>query len=78
MFMSYPLSGITVDELKNLERKIYNDLIAGGTTLSYSVRDQQFSFASLDQVRNFLAFIQAEIAKRQDGGGFTLARFANV
>ena len=76
--MSYPLSGITVDELKNLERKIYNDLIAGGTTLSYSVRDQQFSFASLDQVRNFMAFIQAEIAKRLAGGGFTLARFSSV
>lgn len=71
-------SGISIDELKALERKIYEDLLAGGTTLSYSVRDQMFTFNALSGVREFLLFLQSEIAKREAGGGFSLAQFAAV
>jgi hypothetical protein len=71
-------TGVTIDELKALERKIYTDLLAGGTTNSYSVRDQMFTFSSLSQSREFLLFLQSEIAKREAGGGFSLARFAAV
>lgn len=71
-------SGITTAELISLERKIYNDLLSGGTVMSYSIRDQQFTFNSLQECRSFLSFIQSEINKRQTGGGFSLARFSNL
>lgn len=71
-------SSITIEQLQALEQAIYADILERNLTRSYSVRDQMFTFDSITEAREFLGWIQAEIAKRQTGGGFSLARFVGV
>lgn len=72
------MSSLTVEDLMKLERMIYDDIMARKLRISYSVRDQMFSFSTLDQARATLEWIRGEIAVRQDGGGFSLATFVNA
>lgn len=76
--MTISFTSITVAELQALEQKIYQDILAGGNVMSYTIRDQTFMFQSLQQVQDFLKFIQSEIVKRQSGGSFSLARFSGL
>jgi len=72
------LSSISVEELMQLEREIYNDLMRRQLRQSYSVRDQMTSFSTITQAQHFLEWLRGEIALRQPGGGFSLASFSGA
>lgn len=75
---SFELSGITIEELKTLERAIFEDILRRKLRVNYSVRDQQFSFSSISDAQRFLEWIRGEISIRQPGNGFSVARFIPV
>jgi hypothetical protein len=72
---NYELSSITIQELRTLERAIFEDILRRKLRTNYSIRDQQFSFATIEQASRFLEWIRGEIAIRQPGDGFSVATF---
>jgi hypothetical protein len=77
-FDTTAMSSITVEELMALERMVYEDLMRRQLRTSYSVRDQMFTFATIQQAREFLEWVRGEISIRQEGGGFSLASFTGA
>lgn len=72
------MSSISVEDLMHLEQTIFNDLLKRQLRVSYSVREQMFTFATPDQAAKFLTWLRGEISVRQSGGGFSLATFTGA
>lgn len=77
-FDTEAMSSLSVEDLMKLEQMVFNDLLKRQLRISYSVRDQMFTFATLDQASNFLTWLRGEISVRQSGGGFSLATFTGA
>ena len=72
---------ISVSTWETLEAKIVADWSKGIHVGSYTMAGQTFSYASLDEQRKLLTFVQGKIAALTPGstnGMFQLYRAANV